>query len=80
MEELRLEDAYYVGTSIHSYRSLEPARIVAVKTIYVKDRCSVCFHIVFADGKDDWVPVGDYGSYKILTDKEVQLSYKDLSI
>ena len=77
MEELRLEDAYYVGTSIHSYRSLEPARIVAVKTLYVENRCSVCFHIVFADGKDDWVPLSDKENYRVLTNKEVQLSYKE---
>lgn len=77
MEELRLEDAYYVGTSIHSYRYGEPARIVGIKTLYVENRTAVCFHIVFADGKDDWCPVSDYENYKVLTDKEVELSYRE---
>lgn len=72
-----LEDAYYVGTNAHSYRSLEPARIVGIKTVYTENRVSVCFHIVFADGKDDWCPVSDYENYKVLTDKEVELSYRE---
>lgn len=80
MEGLKLEDAYYVGTNIHSYRYGEPAKIVDVKTLYIENRVAVCFHIVFADGKDDWCPLSDYENYKILTDKEVTVSYSEVSV
>lgn len=80
MEEFSLGDGYYVGTHHYSYRSGEPARIVGVKTFYSNGKPErVCFHVVYADGKDDWCPVSDIQSYKLLTDKEVKVSYSQNS-
>lgn len=74
--KIKIEDAYYVGTHQYSFRSGEVARVVGLKTVYRDDfPPRVCFHVIFADGKDDWCPVEDTENYKLLTAEEVKLEF-----
>lgn len=78
MTEIKIEvkDAYYVGTHQYSFRSEEVAKVVGLNTIYRDDLPPrVCFHIVFADGKEDWCPVEDVENYRLLTSDEIKLTF-----
>ena len=74
--KIEIKDAYYVGTHQYSYRMGEVARVVGASTIY-RDELPprVCFHVVFADGKEDWCPVEDIENYILLTSDEVKLKF-----
>ena len=74
-----IREAYYIGTSVHSFRSGEPAKIIGVKTFYREDlHPVVCFNIVYGDGKEDWCPVSDFDNYKLLADNEIRNGYTEV--
>jgi len=64
---------YYIGTDPHSFRSGEPAEIIDVM-LYERDNGVKvpCFHINFADGKEDWAPISDFGTYKVVSYEEIE--------
>ena len=80
MGEMKIEtkDAYYVGTHKYSFRQGEPAKIVGIKTVF-RDKenfpSRVCFHVVYADGFEDWCPIEDSENYKIFTSEEIKLKF-----
>ncbi len=60
--------AYYVGTHRHSFRPGEPAAILGIVwyTPREKERpARACFHLRYADGKEDFSPMGDTANYTI---------------
>ena len=70
---------YYIGTHPYSFRSGEPAEIIAVG-LYESDECKKvpCFHIKFADGIEDWSPISDFGTYKVVPMDSVIQKYEEI--
>ena len=55
------EDVYLVGIHRYLFRAGTPAKIMSVDMVIPEpgDKARLCYHIVFADGKEDWRPIGD---------------------
>lgn len=59
--------AYLVGIDINSYRPGDPAEIIGVELVTPEKGSSrVCYHILWDDKTEDWVPIEDIRSYKII--------------
>ena len=74
------EDAYLVGIHRYSYRAGEPAKIIGV-TMYTpfqtvhKDEISIprpCYHIIFPDGIEEYIPVSDFLNFAIISETDVE--------
>ena len=62
------DKAYYVGTHPHQLKRGKPAEIVGVEVITPKgDKPRLCYHIMWNDKTEDWVPVSDTDNYKIIS-------------
>lgn len=72
------DKAYFVGIHRYHYKSGVPAEIVGVEWVMpdttLTDRAikntpnaRLCYHIRWADGTEDWVPVIDNATYKIIS-------------
>lgn len=68
--------AFYVGTHHYSFRVGEPAEIIGVITCYPENHDpTICFHVRYADGFEDWCPTSDVGNYELLQEKVVKSSF-----
>ncbi len=74
------EDAYLVGIHRYSYRAGEPAKIIGMimhtpfQTVY-KDEISIlrpCYHIIFPDGVEEYIPVADFLNFAIISETDVE--------
>ena len=65
---------YIVGTHHYSYRNGEPALILGV-TIQNEKNPRPCYHVKYADGKQDFIAIEDSKNYKILMPNEVRAGY-----
>jgi hypothetical protein len=69
---MKTKKAYYVGTSLYSFRRDEAAEIIGVLTCYPdKYEPTICYHVRYADGFEDYCPISDTNAYKLLQDMEV---------
>lgn len=65
------KNAFYVGIHPYSFRAGTPAEIIGVKMItpaYGDQRA--CFHCRYEDGKEDFHPISDISSYRIISKEE----------
>lgn len=66
---MKLDKAYFVGISKHSFRAGTPAEIIGIimVSIEVHPTPRPNFHIRFSDGTEDYVPIIDSDNYKLIT-------------
>ena len=70
---------YYIGTHPYSFRSGEPAEIIAVGLYESGEGKKVpCFHVKFADGIEDWSPISDFGNYKVISMDCIKQTYEEI--
>lgn len=75
---MKTNRAFYVGTHHYSFRNGEPAEILGVETCFPENHeATICFHIIYHDGKEDWCPVSDVENYKLLREDQVIKAYKE---
>lgn len=73
------EDAYLVGIHRHSYRAGEPAIIIGV-VMYAPGSAGdddnyverPCYHSIFPDGMENYVAVGDFRHFSIISETDVE--------
>ena len=66
------DNAYYIGTNLHSFRPNIPAEIVGVEWVSpVEKESRLCYHIRWADSTEDWAPISDSENYKIITFQDI---------
>ena len=73
------EDAYLVGIHRYSYRAGEPAKIIDV-VMYTPGSAGdsddyearPCYHSVFLDGVENYVAVGDFRNFAIISETDVK--------
>ncbi len=73
------EDAYLVGIHRYSYRAGEPAKIIDV-VMYAPGSVGdsddyaerPCYHSVFPDGVENYVAVGDFLHFAIISETDVE--------
>ena len=70
--DMKREDVYLVNTHRYLYRPGTPARIIGIDMCTPGDKSPrLCYHILYADGQDDWVPIKDKKLYKIITFRDI---------
>lgn len=68
------QKAFLVGTHMYSFRAGEPAEIIGVQfVIPTNQKPRPCYHVRFKDGKEDFTPISDSRTFKILSEEDVRL-------
>lgn len=70
---MKRDKAYLVGVHRYSKRGGEPAEIIGVEMVTPKNNTSrLCYHIMWADKEEDWLPVADSENYKIISFEDIK--------
>ncbi len=70
---MKVEAAYLVGTHPDMFQAGKPARILGVETVSPgngKLEPRVCYHLLFANGEEDWIPLSESANFKIISKHE----------
>lgn len=71
LDALKPEKAFIIGTHRNSFRSGEPAEVLGLSFVTPPgDYPRPCYHIRFADGKEDYTAVLDVSNYELITEPE----------
>ena len=67
------EKAYIVGIHRYSFRCGKPAEIIGVKIVTPceGDTPRTCYHVMYEDGVDDYVPITFDESYTIISFSDI---------
>lgn len=70
--KIMTDEAYLVGVHRYSFKSGKPAKIVGVEFVTPeKGEPRLCYHVVWADKTEDWIPVKDNSNYKIISFEQI---------
>lgn len=62
------DKAYLIGTNDYSFNKGIPAEIIGVEMITPdKGTARLCYHIVFGNLTEDWIPIEDTKNYTIIS-------------
>lgn len=62
------DEAYLVGIHRYSFKCGKPAKIIGVEFVTPeKGDPRLCYHIVWADKTEDWIPI----NYKIISFEQI---------
>ncbi len=68
------QKAFLVGTHMYSFRAGKPAEIIGVQFVTpVNEEPRPCYHLRFEDGKEDFTPISDTLTFKIISEEDVRL-------
>lgn len=67
------DKAYLIGINPYSFRKGEPAEIVGVELLIPEGglKKRLCYHVMWADKGEDWIPVADDENYKIISFEDI---------
>lgn len=69
----KAEKAYLVGIHRYSFRCGKPAEIIGIKIVIPceGDTPRECYHVVFEDGVEDYIPITLDGHYVIISFNDI---------
>lgn len=66
------DKAYLVGVHRYSFKSGKAAEIVGVEIVTPENgKPRLCYHIMWSDKTEDWIPVEDSSNYKIISFEDI---------
>jgi len=65
--DMSIDKAYYVPTYVYALNAGIPAEILGVVLATPSGLAQrLCYHVRWADGREDWIPVHDTKAYEII--------------
>jgi len=66
------DKAYFVGIHRYSNKSGKPAEIIGVEWVTPMGlEPRLCYHIQWADKTEDWLPIHDCNTYKVISFSDI---------